>query len=246
MFIIPPKPLLKFVYNCGKTFIVEPIEELSKIGKRHIGIIDIQGEEAQFLLANDLGEIKVLKETGACIQKKHKMGGQSQNRIQRLRTEAITHYVKKVAEYAHELFLPKGTSKNKIDKIIVSGSNEKMLQFMMYLDVKGQVPVVKTVDYRLILRNEFESLEKGRDDLIRERVKKIIQVETNRLTFDREEKVEEVITCDENYQESNARRITYSKVAQEYGGYIGIRFKGSSTTDTFDEIEDVNDSQEFL
>ncbi|NDH07857.1 hypothetical protein EBX93_18405 [bacterium] len=121
-----------------------------------------------------------------------------------------------------------------------------MLQFMMYLDVKGQVPVVKTVDYRLILRNEFESLEKGRDDLIRERVKKIIQVETNRLTFDREEKVEEVITCDENYQESNARRITYSKVAQEYGGYIGIRFKGSSTTDTFDEIEDVNDSQEFL
>ena len=44
IFVSPPRTIKKFIYNCGNSFVLEPIEELHVESKEKYGLMELCGE----------------------------------------------------------------------------------------------------------------------------------------------------------------------------------------------------------
>lgn len=89
--IIPPMPIKKNIYMCGKVFIIEPIEKLFKSYDDY-GIILISGELTELYTINNTN-YKLIDKISITRQKKQKKGGQSSQRFQRIRLNQINEYI---------------------------------------------------------------------------------------------------------------------------------------------------------
>ncbi len=138
--IEPPKCISKFIYNCGRSFITEPIEVLFQQHKVSYGIIEIYGEETIISKTNDLFELEYLAEKTARLQKRQSRGGQSQNRIARLRLETIHNYLMMAAEKATINFTTDGSPN--IDALLIVGHGIKKEQIIDYLDQLNNIPII--------------------------------------------------------------------------------------------------------
>ncbi len=78
------------------------------------------------------------------IMKKHKKGGMSQARFQRLRVGAIEHFLKEVAEEMVKLF-----SKDKVAKIVIAGTGHAKIMLKDYLpkELRGEIMDSIDVDF---------------------------------------------------------------------------------------------------
>ena len=95
--ITPPKPINKFIYYCGKKFILEPIYDLFKTADTIYGVVEIYGEEYYISTLNNLKEFNTIYKGGTKLQKRQNRGGQSQNRIARLRLETVHIYLQLIS-----------------------------------------------------------------------------------------------------------------------------------------------------
>lgn len=94
--IEPPRPIKMRAYSCGHHFETELIEDLFETYDDY-GIVHIKGEETTLYSLNG-DQLTYLTKFTTQIQSNHSRGGQSQNRIERLRQEQITEYLKKINE----------------------------------------------------------------------------------------------------------------------------------------------------
>ena len=101
--IEPPKPINISLYRCDQQFVLEPLREM--LGKREVyGLIAIDNKEATIGLL-DGDRIEVLKKMTSGAHSKHRAGGQSQRRFERIIEQQHHEFKKRVAEAAQYFFL---------------------------------------------------------------------------------------------------------------------------------------------
>jgi len=101
--IDPPKDLKTFLYRCDDHFHVDILKDMLK-DDNLIGFLAIDAKDAGWgLLHGD--KIEVLKETGSGVAGKHRQGGQSAKRFQKLREMELTYFFNRVADITKEYFI---------------------------------------------------------------------------------------------------------------------------------------------
>ena len=140
--IDPPKDLTTFLYRCDDHFHVDILKDMLK-DDNMIGILAIDAKDAGWgLLHND--KIEVLKETGSGVAGKHRQGGQSAKRFQKLREMELQYYFNRVAHITREYFIDIYPIKG----LIISGPGPTKEDFInnSYLEYRLQNMIISTID----------------------------------------------------------------------------------------------------
>jgi len=174
--IEPPEPVPMYKYHCDSTFYLDPLKEMLK-EKKLYGLIVIDRREATVGLLKGK-RIEVLNYATSMVPGKHRQGGQSAVRFERLREIAIHEFYKKVGEKATESLLP---YKDKLEGILIGGPSPTKEEFYNgeYLHHELQKKVIGLFDVGYTDESGlYELVEKAKDvleelDLIKE--KKLMQ-----------------------------------------------------------------------
>ncbi len=140
--IDPPKDLKTFLYRCDDHFHVDILKDMLK-DDNLVGFLAIDAKDAGWgLLHGD--KIEVLKETGSGVAGKHRQGGQSAKRFQKLREMELTYFFNRVAATTKEFFIDIYPIKG----LIVSGPGPTKEEFINnnYLEYRLQDMVLATID----------------------------------------------------------------------------------------------------
>ena len=140
--IDPPKDLNQYLYRCDDHFHVDILKNMLK-DDNLIGFLAIDAKDAGWgLLHGD--KLEVLSHTGSGVAGKHRQGGQSAKRFQKLREMELTYYFNRVAKTTRELFL----DIHKIKGLIVSGPGPTKEEFINggYLEYRLQNNIISTID----------------------------------------------------------------------------------------------------
>ena len=101
--IIPPEPINILLYRCDSRFYLEPLKDLLR--ERDVyGILVIDNEKAAVAVIKGR-RIAELKTFTSGVPGKHRAGGQSARRFERLREMNLNEYYKRVAQHANQIFL---------------------------------------------------------------------------------------------------------------------------------------------
>jgi peptide chain release factor subunit 1 len=112
----PPQPLLSFRYRCDSVFELTQLEDML-IDKKSYGLFVIDRSEAAFGIATGK-RIHIQEHLVSNIMGKHRQGGQSAQRFERLIEEAAHKFFKRASEHACDYWLP---NLENIQAIIVGG-----------------------------------------------------------------------------------------------------------------------------
>ena len=140
--IDPPKDLKTFLYRCDDHFHVDILKDMLK-DDNLVGFLAIDAKDAGWgLLHGD--KIEVLKETGSGVAGKHRQGGQSAKRFQKLREMELTYFFNRVAATTKEYFIDIYPIKG----LIISGPGPTKEEFINnnYLEYRLQDMVLATID----------------------------------------------------------------------------------------------------
>jgi len=140
--IEPPKDLKQYLYRCDDHFHVDILKDMLK-DDNLIGFIAIDAKDCGWgLLHGD--KIEVLAQTGSGVAGKHRQGGQSAKRFQKLREMELTYYYNRVAETSREYFIDIYPVKG----LIVSGPGPTKEEFINgnYLEYRLQNMIISTID----------------------------------------------------------------------------------------------------
>lgn len=140
--IDPPKDLKTFLYRCDDHFHVDLLKDMLK-DDNLIGFLAIDAKDAGWgLLHGD--KIEVLSETGSGVAGKHRQGGQSAKRFQKLREMELSYYYNRVAATTREYFIDIYPIKG----LIISGPGPTKEDFINgnYLEYRLQDMIISTID----------------------------------------------------------------------------------------------------
>jgi len=101
----PPEQITTFLYRCDSQFYVEPLTNML-LDKKSYGLITMDRGEATLGLLTG-SKIIVIKNFDSMVPRKHRQGGQSAQRFERLIELAAHEFFKKIADSATEAFLDK-------------------------------------------------------------------------------------------------------------------------------------------
>jgi len=100
--IIPPKPVQISLYRCDDHFWTDHLREMMKDDKV-MGVLSIDTQEAGLgILTGDRSE--VIDSLTSGVAGKHRQGGQSARRFERLRDNELNEYYHRVADHAKRCF----------------------------------------------------------------------------------------------------------------------------------------------
>lgn len=102
--IVPPLPIQLKIYRCDQEFMTQPLEDM--IAPKDVyGLIAIDNKEATIaILRGD--RYTITKNLTSGYSGKHRAGGQSARRFERLLEEQQHNFRKRVGEHVNEVFLP--------------------------------------------------------------------------------------------------------------------------------------------
>jgi len=101
--VIPPEPINVYFYRCEHRFILDPLYEMLRREETY-GIIIIDTKEATFALLKGK-RLDILKEITSGVAGKHRAGGQSARRFERLREAHLIEFYTRIGNNANTLFL---------------------------------------------------------------------------------------------------------------------------------------------
>ena len=163
IFVIDPiKDLKQYLYRCDDHFHVEILRNMLK-DDTAIGFLAIDAKDAGWgLLRGD--SIEELDHTGSGVAGKHRQGGQSAKRFQKLREMELTYYFNRVAAMTREYFI----DIHPVRGLIVSGPGPTKDDFINgnYLEYRLQNMILATIDSSYSGREGVrEAFEKSGDIL---------------------------------------------------------------------------------
>lgn len=141
----PFKPINTSLYLCDNKFHTEDLNELL-IDDEAFGFIVMDGNGCLYGTVQGSNR-EILHKFSVDLPKKHGRGGQSALRFARLRLEKRHNYVRKVAEYATQLFIIEGQRPN-VQGIVLAGSADFKSELMRsdLFDPRLAKIVIKLVD----------------------------------------------------------------------------------------------------
>jgi len=140
--VLPPKPVQISLYRCDDHFWTDHLKEMMKDDKV-IGILSIDTQETGIgILTGDHWE--VIDSLTSGVAGKHRQGGQSARRFERLRENELNEYYHRIAEHAKQVFL----EQYNINGTIVGGPGPTKENFLKeeYLDYRLQKSVIASLD----------------------------------------------------------------------------------------------------
>lgn len=143
--IEPWRPLRKAHYNCGSSFVVEPLRRLTTDARR-FGFAVVDGNGC-LCAAVASGVETILSKRTVELPKKHRRGGQSAARFGRLRQGARHQYVVKCCEQLKAAFLG-GGAKLTVQGLVLAGCGDLKheLRKCAALDPRLERAIVEVVD----------------------------------------------------------------------------------------------------
>ena len=141
----PFKPINTSLYLCDNKFHTEDLNELL-MDDEAFGFIVMDGNGSLYGTVQGSNR-EILHKFSVDLPKKHGRGGQSALRFARLRLEKRHNYVRKVAEFATQLFVPDGQRPN-IQGLVLAGSADFKSELMRsdLFDPRLSKIVIKLVD----------------------------------------------------------------------------------------------------
>jgi len=138
----PPKELQTFLYRCDDHFHVDILKDMLK-DDNLIGLLAIDTKDAGWgLLHGD--KLEVLSQSSSGVAGKHRQGGQSQRRFERLREMQLNEYFNRIAQTTREYFV----DIYKIKGLIVAGPGPTKEDFVKdnYLEYRLKDMILATLD----------------------------------------------------------------------------------------------------
>ena len=99
----PPEPVQTYIYHCDSTFFLKPLQEIIE-DKDVYGLAVIDRKEATIAILRGK-RIDIIKNLTSGVPGKHKAGGQSQRRFDRLIDLAAHEFLKRIGNHMNEAFL---------------------------------------------------------------------------------------------------------------------------------------------
>jgi peptide chain release factor subunit 1 len=140
--IEPPKPISVYLYRCDDHFHLDLLRDTIR-EQEAIGILTIDTAEAALgLLTGD--KVSVIEEMTSGVAGKHRQGGQSARRFERLRANEINEFFNRIAKHAYKAFI----EVTPVKKMILGGPGSTKDSFYKgeYLDYRLQNGVIGLVD----------------------------------------------------------------------------------------------------
>ncbi|MDR0198691.1 MAG: peptide chain release factor aRF-1 [Methanomassiliicoccaceae archaeon] len=138
----PPEQVTTFFYRCDSQFYTEPLMGML-LDKKTYGLITMDRSEATLGLLTG-SKVVVIKNFDSMVPRKHRQGGQSQQRFERLIEIAAHEFFKKIADNATEVYL----NKPEMMGLLIGGPGSTKDYFVKenYLHHELQKKVVDTFD----------------------------------------------------------------------------------------------------
>lgn len=138
----PPKPVQISLYRCDDHFWTDHLKDMLKDDKA-IGILAIDTQEAGMGILTG-NQSKTIDSLTSGVAGKHRQGGQSARRFERLRENELNEYYHRVADHAKQVFIDQFNIKG----LIVGGPGPTKENFLKeeYLDYRLQKAVITTLD----------------------------------------------------------------------------------------------------
>ena len=139
----PPEPIQTYWYKCNNEFFLEPLEVM--IEERDVyGVAVIDRKEATFATLKGKKET-ILGHLTSGVPGKHKAGGQSQRRFDRVIEDAAREFLKRIGNHMNEAYLP---LKDDLRGIILGGPGFTKTDFYEgdYLQYELKDKVIATID----------------------------------------------------------------------------------------------------
>jgi peptide chain release factor subunit 1 len=163
--IEPPQKLNVWLYRCDSRFYTEILEDMIRV-KEAYGLILVERDEAAIAILRGKS-LEVVDELTAGIPGKHRSGGQSARRYERVIEQLVHEFYKRLGEHANKIFLP---IKDELKGIIVGGPGFSKKEFVegdyLHYELRQKVIGVFDVGYGGV-SGLYELLDKARD-LIRD------------------------------------------------------------------------------
>jgi len=138
----PPEPIQTYTYHCNSEFFLEPLQHMMDV-KEIYGLAVIDRKEAT--IATLKGKrVDIIKHLTSGVPGKHKAGGQSQRRFDRLIDLAAHEFKKRIGEHMNDSLL----SIENLKGIILGGPGHTKEEFLKgeYLQYELKNKVIATVD----------------------------------------------------------------------------------------------------
>jgi len=139
----PPEPIQTYWYICDSTFFLEPLEEMIS-SKEVYGLAVIDRKEAT--IATLKGKrIDIISHLTSGVPGKHKAGGQSQRRFDRVIEIAAHEFLKRIGSHMNDAFLE---IKDDLKGVILGGPGHTKEDFYNgdYMQYEIKDKVITTVD----------------------------------------------------------------------------------------------------
>ncbi len=171
--IAPPEPINVYLYRCDPKFHTEYLEDQLR-EKETYGILVIDSTAATFATLEG-NRLQIVRDETSGVPGKHRAGGQSARRFERLREANILSYFKRVGQHANDIFLQIPTLKG----LIIGGPGPTKYDFEKgdFLNYMLKEKILDTVDTAY-------TGEQGTDEVVDkapEILKKVRYVEEKKL-----------------------------------------------------------------
>ena len=138
----PPDPVKTFRYHCASEFLLWPLEDMLET-KETYGLLSISRKQSAlgYLRGN---HVEIVRDFTSGLHGKHRAGGQSSKRYERLIQEGEIRFYRRISEEANELFL----SLEDLQGIFVGGPGPSKEKFVNdeSLDYRLRDKILDVVD----------------------------------------------------------------------------------------------------
>lgn len=159
----PPEPVQTYIYHCDSQFFLDPLKQIIEY-KEVYGVLVLDRKEAT--IATLRGKrIDIVKTLTSGVPGKHKAGGQSQRRFDRVIEDLAHQFLKRIGDHMNEAFLP---LKDDLKGIIIGGPGFTKKDFYDgdYLQYELKDKVITIVDTSYTGEEGIrEVIAKSADDL---------------------------------------------------------------------------------
>jgi len=161
--ITPPEPIQVYLYRCDAKFHIEYLQDFLREREAY-GIVLIDSSAATFAILRGR-RLETAREITSGVPGKHRAGGQSARRFERLREARLVDYFKRIGRHVDEVFLPIPDLKG----IIVGGPGPTKNDFEKgdYLHYTLRDKIMATVDTAYVAEQGLEEVTGRAPEILR-------------------------------------------------------------------------------
>jgi len=159
----PPEPINIYFYRCDAKFHTEPLLEMVREREAY-GVVVIDTSDA--VVATVRGQrMEVLQQFSSGIPGKHRAGGQSARRFERIREQALNDYYRRIGNHTYELLGKVSGLKG----LIIGGPGPTKYDFVDgdYLNYQLKEKILATIDTSYVGEQGVEEVVAKSQDVLR-------------------------------------------------------------------------------